>query len=553
MALMTMKSNLALQRDPIPTTGNRAVRAGLDVVRVSKFLASGKGLEFLAKQQGLQLTNPNMESINGSVNVKANLENYQTKIFNPAKLLQNVVGDGIFPRHIERHGLNNDPRLLKYENLLTQQRVDKTNQNRLVRLSKDLLLQPNKVINGSTIELLSGPTGPSSILGAGQTNIRRAINSRTNLDWRTKFGSVTSFETKYTIEQPYLGLVPDPKNALEEKYNKNVRQAEVVKGVFDAKPVDINTQRYFALSYGQIQKKANDRTTNTKDINNFGKDLLEGAQTLAEKTELKSVYPLGGVINGDVNSGNMTDYSSVNLEKDYGYKSYRGLDRSNTYKSTAPDPVMSDVKDYTRPDGEPEPDRSTRDLIDFVIGGIKFRAYIDSISDSFNPSWNETNDQGRADPKVMLGSFTRTISVSFKVVVTSRGDLRGVYDKLKRLARFTMPKYRNGGFTGDFVQLTIGNLYRAEYGYITGLSYDWDNETPWEIDAGIELPLYTSVQLDFTYIGNKRMSSGHNVFGYNFGKSSVPAAGNIADTNEAEDVDTAFNTSPTGVPKAQQK
>jgi hypothetical protein len=86
--------------------------------------------------------------------------------------------------------------------------------------------------------LLSGPTGPSSILGAGQTNVRRAINSRTNLDWRTKRGSVTSFETKYTIEQPYFGLVPDPKNALEEKYKKNIQQAEVVKGVFDAKPVD---------------------------------------------------------------------------------------------------------------------------------------------------------------------------------------------------------------------------------------------------------------------------------------------------------------------------
>jgi hypothetical protein len=546
MALMTMKSKLAVQRDPIPSTGNRAVRAGLDVVRVSKFLASGKGLEFLAKQQGLQLTNPNMESIDGSVNVKANLVNYQTKIFNPAKLIQNVAGDGIFPRHIERHGLNNDPRLLKYENLLTQQRVDKTGQNRLVRLSKDLLLEPqsvgpplpSKVITGIPMALLSGPTGPSSILGAGQTNVRRAINSRTNLDWRTKRGSVTSFETKYTIEQPYFGLVPDPKNALEEKYKKNIQQAEVVKGVFDAKPVDINTQRYFALSYGQIQKKANDRTTNTKDINNFGKDLLDGAQNPAQKTELKTVYPLGGVFNTDVNSGNMTDYSSVNLEKTYGYQSYRGLDRSNTTKATAPDPVMNN---------------DTRDIIDFIIGGIKFRAYIDNISDNFNPTWNETNDQGRADPKVMLASFTRSISVGFRVVATSRGDLRSVYDKLKRLARLTMPKYRGGGFTGDFVQLTIGNLYRAEYGYITGLSYDWDNETPWEIDAGIELPLYTNVQLDFTYIGNSRMSTGHNVFGYNFGTSKVPTAAGIADTNEAEDVDKEFNASATETPKAQSK
>ena len=39
----------------------------------------------------------------------------------------------------------------------------------------------------------------------------------------------------------------------------------------------------------------------------------------------------------------------------------------------------------------------------------------------------------------------------------------------------------------------------------------------------------------------------------NFGKSKVPAAGNIADTNESEDVDKAYDTSATETPKAEQK
>jgi len=521
MALITMKSNLALQRDPIPSTGNRAVRAGLDVVRMSKFLASGKGLEFLARQQGLQLTNPNMESVNGVVDVKANLKLYQTKIFNPAKFLRNVAGDGIFPRHTERHGLTADPTFLKYEHLLKIQRVDKTNQNRLVKLHNDLLKDPNLTSVGGIINILSGPTGPSSILGAGETRIRRSVNSRTDL---------SSFNNRGARVEPVIyDSETKPKSKLEDRYKKNLSTPEIPDGVFATKPVDINTQRYFTLSYGQIAKKANDRTPSTTDLNNFGNDIANGALQPKQKTEFKNVYPLGGVIGGDVTPANATNYRTTNLEKLYGYTSYRNLDRSNTTKGAAPDKFMR---------GE-----HGRDIINFSIGGIKFRAYIDSISDNFSPNWNEANDQGRADPKVMLTSFTRTISVSFKVVATSRADLGSVYDKLKSLARLTMPKYLGNGFTGDFVQLTIGNLYRNEYGYITGLSYDWDSESPWEIDEGIELPLYTSVTLDFTYIGNTRMSNGHNVFNYNYGKSKLPVVSGITDEPGVSDPTDKFKDS----------
>ena len=533
MALITMKSNLVMQRDPIPSTGNRAVRAGLDVVRMSKFLASGKGLEFLAKQQGLQLTNPNMESVNGVVDVKANLKLYQTKIFNPAKFLRNIAGDGIFPRHTERHGLTSDLTFLKYEKILTVQRFgDETNKNRLVQLHKRLFEDTISPSVGQTIDILSGPTGPSSILGAGETRIRRSVNSRTDLSSLNNRGA--------RVEPVIYDSETKPKSKLEEKYKTNLNSPEVPNGVFAAKPVDINTQRYFALSYGQIAKKANDRTLSTTDINNFGVDIAKTTTlTTAQKNEFKSLYPLGGVLGtkdeagkfkpGVVTSANATNYLTTNLEKLYGYTSYRNLDRSNTTNGAAPDKFMR---------GE-----HTRDIISFSIGGIKFRAYIDSISDNFSPNWNEANDQGRADPKVMLTSFTRTISVSFKVVATSRADLGSVYDKLKSLARLTMPKYLGNGFTGDFVQLTIGNLYRNEYGYITGLSYDWDSESPWEIDEGIELPLYTNVTLDFTYIGNTRMSNGHNVFNYNYGKSKLPVVSGITDEPGVSDPTDKFKDS----------
>jgi hypothetical protein len=50
---------------------------------------------------------------------------------------------------------------------------------------------------------------------------------------------------------------------------------------------------------------------------------------------------------------------------------------------------------------------------------IKLLAYINNISDSSSPEWDERLDIGRADAKILYRSFSRTISLSFNVVVES--------------------------------------------------------------------------------------------------------------------------------------
>ena len=46
-------------------------------------------------------------------------------------------------------------------------------------------------------------------------------------------------------------------------------------------------------------------------------------------------------------------------------------------------------------------------------------AYINTISDSSSPEWDERLDIGRADAKILYKSFSRTISLSFTVAVES--------------------------------------------------------------------------------------------------------------------------------------
>ena len=60
---------------------------------------------------------------------------------------------------------------------------------------------------------------------------------------------------------------------------------------------------------------------------------------------------------------------------------------------------------------------SKEDLVPFFItaqgGGeaVYFRAGINSISDSFNPEWATEKEIGRADPKILLSGFARSISL----------------------------------------------------------------------------------------------------------------------------------------------
>jgi len=148
---------------------------------------------------------------------------------------------------------------------------------------------------------------------------------------------------------------------------------------------------------------------------------------------------------------------------------------------------------------------------------VIFRAYINSINDSFAPSWQENQDQGRADAKIMYEGWSRSIGLDFMVPAHSKDELTPIWSKLEKLAKLTYPVYPEGGsgFTGTYCKVTIGNLYKGEAMYVTDLSYDWDNETPWELEDGTQLPLYTQVSMTLGWIGKHRPDVATHVFTYN--------------------------------------
>ena len=177
------------------------------------------------------------------------------------------------------------------------------------------------------------------------------------------------------------------------------------------------------------------------------------------------------------------------------------------------------------------------DMVEFYFTGLKiaaggvnrpaeiiaFRATFNSITDSHNPKWNSVKYMGRADPLYVYDGYERGINFGFTVHIGSRDEMKASWRKLNFLASWTAPEYTRGGLIrGPMIRLNIGHLYRKMPGFISSLSYSFDNVgTTWEtahldgdrknnLKAGnlnlsnpgvLQLPKTIEVSVGFTPVG----------------------------------------------------
>lgn len=146
---------------------------------------------------------------------------------------------------------------------------------------------------------------------------------------------------------------------------------------------------------------------------------------------------------------------------------------------------------FNNPNGIPGSD----DLVEFyfsslVLDGhnycpaevIVFRATFDSITDNHKPTWNAVKYMGRGDPLYTYDGYERDVSFGFTVHIGSRDEMKASWRKLNYLAGYTAPEYTSAGFIrAPLCRLNIGNLFKKMPGYISSLSYTFDNQgSTWE-------------------------------------------------------------------------
>ena len=167
----------------------------------------------------------------------------------------------------------------------------------------------------------------------------------------------------------------------------------------------------------------------------------------------------------------------------------------------------------------------SRDLIKFRFGVIvpgastqylHFRAYLDSFNDNLNGQWNPVKYIGRGENFYVYSGFERKISLSFKIAASTRQEMGPLYDKITYLASTTAPTYATNGqfMRGTLTELTVGDYVYNLPGFISNVTYTWEQDYPWDIalerlkgevnirrDAQFrELPMILNCSIEFTPI-----------------------------------------------------
>lgn len=477
-----------------------AARASLlDTLRIGKFLVNApRGPLFIAKQVGLQLSNPRLETKQLSTN--------NTGIFgailNVANRINNAVGPtriynlGIntlaqipiaaFGGHIIRHGflpvMANDQ---KYASVVVANDGLGTNgiSNRLVQLKVKLQQDPN-----ANISKYIG--GPGSTDGIGTTTIRRYVTTLSNKEftpnsYKRPVPTIDYYKAQGLSEEYFNGNISEIADL-----NHFIPKTDFSDSTLTEKnQIDQNVINYNSggKKYNTLKSAIDNQISGSqigRTIKNLTTDLYEGNPDLTPN----ATGPISFVYTG------RSKYKNMPLGGDGGFNiDYRlGLSGAHEEDQINLTPLYSD---NTPPgttvhiDGKPH---KVRDLIKFRIEAIDndkpeqsvwmiFRAYLKDITDDPNPSWNTVTYTGRGEPFYIYKGFERTVSFTFQVAAMSEKELEPMWQKLNYLYSNVMPDYSNGIMRGPYMKLTIGNYMYRQPGIIKSLSYTIDDKSPWEI------------------------------------------------------------------------
>lgn len=173
----------------------------------------------------------------------------------------------------------------------------------------------------------------------------------------------------------------------------------------------------------------------------------------------------------------------------------RVIDGSNRNKKITA--KYTEVKDTVNRTGIVENTSSTNDAqVNFYfkiitpdtedkVQVVQFRAYIDSLDDSYAGDWGSHQYVGRAEEFFTYKGFKRDINVSFKIVSFNAAEMKPMYEKMVLLAATTAPTY--GGTSnfmrGTLARLTIGSYFNDLAGIITSVKYTVVKDSPWNQSA----------------------------------------------------------------------
>ena len=442
-------------------------RSLVDGLRIGKFLLGGpRGLLFIAQQIGLQLTAPRLETQPG---VEGPLLERATRVYNPATTLLQVAGNAAGV-HLTRHGLlsNLTPTgIQRYKDVV----------GRRNELSADAYRNSFNII-GRRIQRNKDLT------------YKNSYNRLLNMTSDAFYNTVPTRHVTVGGKWPFLSAKAGPNSLYGLGKPTNHIRTEVTDAAVVPNP-SVPIQNYVGMSVFSREQAISDHETHKLidfRVYKTGKDLL--VPGYSEKDTYRN-----GIDNEDITLArkygfykNPTNISDVKLTADgktYFPESF-GADTIDEIGIVNSDRSGDKVDNFLLADVA-----QMDDLVDLIFKDVdglsnrmQFRCAMEAITDTFTPQWDETTYMGRAEPVFHYkGADARKISTGFTAYAVNRKSLKSMYQKLNRLAGYTMPKYVSSNFnqmTAPLMQLTIGDYIVNQPGFLSSLTYNIEQDTYWE-------------------------------------------------------------------------
>jgi hypothetical protein len=522
--------------------------AEIDAKRIKRFFEDKpRGPLFIARQIGLQLSNPKLETrkfgsgqgtfLSGLLNIGSATLNAindrlpgPTRIYNAGINTLAQIPATAFGTHYERHGLLPvQDENTKYYNVVKTNNLNGNNRllgltNRLINVpilerklqgGLDIINLTNNVlgiigavrgkpiaplfIGGKyspqelTIDQYSG--GPNSRYGIGTTLIRRYDitynpTGETGNSYSTLGRGDVDFDRIQTLSNLYNSAPdPTPTDAISRFLLglTNIRKSII-------SPVS-SPQTQTAVPYtNNIPAGANPYGNSNSPTARSYADLKAAVEELKEKnTNTKTDLSTGRAFGLDPRANKLTNWAY------YGKK-----------RLASQDPTVALYNNTN------EFDRIDSNILKVVFQAINpfgsfesgetfaFSAYMKGFKDNFDATWNEYNYVGRAESFYTYNKFKRNVSFNLDIPCFNKIQLLEKHRALGQLASTTAGSYNDKGIMGGVVlKVQVGKYLDDEYAILNNISYDIPDDSSWDIDEG--LAMYLKVSISLTIIHGKKL------------------------------------------------
>jgi hypothetical protein len=257
---------------------------------------------------------------------------------------------------------------------------------------------------------------------------------------------------------------------LSIRYSSLKKYTDSVKGVkqFGNPPLNFANQEYKTPDTDTGQR--NDLSTKyIIEFSGESDDKKRKVKFLKEKNQSESNY-------NDGTSTGVWKYSKVPRKTD---------------RTTLGIGTLGDSKNKAYPyDGERSEVSSENDFVPLKFTSVAtgtsviFRGTITGLSEQFSPSWDSSRFIGAPFNFYTYQSIERTVQFSFKVFSLTGLEHKACWSKLGYLSSLCYPQSymsATGAVSAPFLKFTLGDMYRNKECFIENMSYNIDDNYPWEV------------------------------------------------------------------------